>query len=150
VTRRELIAVLTSTAAAGPLGARAQQAEQVRRIGVLMNTAADNLDGQARFGSFLHGLQKLGWADGRNVRIDVGWAGPVDLPRYRKYAAELVARGPDVILATTTASTAALQQATRTMPIVFAMSSTRSEPTLSKAYRGRAATPQALCSSNTV
>jgi putative ABC transport system substrate-binding protein len=120
VKRREFI-TLFGGATVWPLVARAQQAEQVRRIGVLMNTTADNLDGQARFGAFLQGLQKLGWADGRNVRIDVGWAGPVDIDRYRKYAAELVARAPDVILAATTASTAALQQATRTMPIVFAM-----------------------------
>jgi putative ABC transport system substrate-binding protein len=93
----------------------------VRRIGVLMNTAADNSDGQARFGAFLQGLQRLGWADGRDVRIDIRWGGPVDVDRYRKYAAELVALTPDVILATTTQSTVALQRATRTVPIVFAM-----------------------------
>jgi hypothetical protein len=91
--RREFITLLSS-AAAWPLAARAQQPERMRHIGVLMNTAADNLDGQARFGAFLQGLQKLGWADGRNVRIDVGWAGPVDIDRYRKYATELVARAP--------------------------------------------------------
>jgi putative ABC transport system substrate-binding protein len=118
--RREFITLLGG-AATWPLAARARQPERVRRIGVLMNTAADNLDGQARFGAFLQGLQRLGWADGRNVRIDISWAGPVDIDRYRKFAAELVARAPDVILATTTQSTAALQQATRTMPIVFAM-----------------------------
>ena len=69
----------------------------------------------------MEGLQRLGWTDGRNVRIDIRWGGPVDMDRYRKYAAELVALGPDVILATTTAATVALQQATRTLPIVFTM-----------------------------
>jgi putative ABC transport system substrate-binding protein len=61
----------------GLLTAGAQQSERMRRIGVLMNTAADNLDGQARFGAFLQGLQRLGWADGRNVRINIGWAGRI-------------------------------------------------------------------------
>jgi putative ABC transport system substrate-binding protein len=119
--RRAFITLLGSAAVTWPLAARAQQADRMRRIGVLMNTPADNSDGQARFGAFLQGLQRLGWADGRNVRIDIRWGGPVDIDRYRKYAAELVALAPEVILATTTQSTAALQQATRTMPIVFAM-----------------------------
>jgi len=117
--RRDFISLLGGAAAAWPVAARAQQAEQVRRIGVLMNTAADSAAGQARFAAFVQGLQQLGWTDGRNGRLDVRWAAG-DTERIRRYAAELVARAPDVILAYTTPIVAALQQATRTMPIVFA------------------------------
>jgi putative ABC transport system substrate-binding protein len=91
----------------------------MRRIGVLMNTAADSPDGQARFAAFLQGLQQFGWIPGRNVRLDVRWAAG-DADRVRRYAAELVALAPDVILAYTTPAVAALQQATHTVPIVFA------------------------------
>jgi len=107
-------------AAAWPLAARAQQAiADARRIGVLMNTAADSPNGQARFAAFLQGLQQFGWIPGRNVRLEVRWAaGDADL--VRRYAAELVALAPDVILAYTSPIVVALQQATRTVPIVFA------------------------------
>src|SRR3954468_19417531 len=98
--RRQFISALAGAAATLPLVAHAQQGERVRRIGVLMNTGADSSDGQARFGAFVQGLQRLGWDNGRNVSIDIRWAGPVDIDRYRKYAAELVALAPDVILAT--------------------------------------------------
>jgi len=121
IKRRELITLIGGAAAAWPLAARAQQSERMPRIGVLMNSAADNADGQVRFAAFLQGLQQLGWTDGRNVRIDIRWGAAADLDRNRKYAAELVALAPDVILTATTPSTAALQQATRTVPIVFAM-----------------------------
>ena len=105
-------------AAAWPLAARAQQPERMRRIGVLMGAAADDPEGQARIAAFQQGLQQLGWTDGRNVRIDYRWgAGNAD--DIRKYAAELVALAPDVILATGGASVAPLLQATRTVPIVF-------------------------------
>ena len=95
--RREFISLLGGAAAAWPLAARAQQAERVRRIGVLMNLAADDPEGQARIAAFVQGLQQLGWTDGRNVRIDIRWAaGNAD--DIRKYAAELAALAPDVIL----------------------------------------------------
>jgi putative tryptophan/tyrosine transport system substrate-binding protein len=113
--RREFIALLGG-AAAWPLTARAQQSERVRRIGVLMNTAPDSPDGQARFAAFLQGLQQFGWIPGRNVRLEVRWAaGDADL--VRRYAAELVALAPDVILAYTSPIVVALQQATRTVPV---------------------------------
>jgi len=116
--RREFIA-LVGGAAAIPLVAGAQQPELVRRIGVLMSTTADDPVGQARIMSFRQGLQKLGWTDGKNVRIDIRWAGGnADLDR--KFAAELVALTPDVILATASPTVAALQGATRTVSIVFA------------------------------
>jgi ABC-type uncharacterized transport system substrate-binding protein len=123
--RRTLITLLGGAAAAAsslswPLAARAQQGERMRRIGVLMNSPRDDAEGQIRFGAFLQGLQQLGWSDGRNVRIDTRW-GAADIERYRKDAAELVALAPEVILGTTTPSTATLQRTTQTVPIVFAM-----------------------------
>ena len=96
--RREFITLLGGAAAAWPLAARAQQPERMRRIGVLMSTAADDPEGQARLAAFVQGLQELGWSDGRNVRIDTRWGGG-DADRIRRYAAELVALAPDVILA---------------------------------------------------
>ena len=120
----------------------------MRRIGVLMNLAADDPEAQARLAAFQQGLQQLGWTDGRNVRIDIRWAAG-DADDIRKYAAELVALAPDVILATGGSTVAPLLQATRTVPIVFASSPIRSAPASSIAWRGRAATPPALCSSNT-
>jgi putative ABC transport system substrate-binding protein len=117
VKRRELITLL-GAAAAWPLAARAQQSERMRRIGVLMPSAADDPEFQARITAFLQGLAQLGWLDGRNVRIDTRW-GVADADRIRKYAAELVALGPDVILAPGSASLAPLLQATRAVPIVF-------------------------------
>src|SRR5271167_4920256 len=116
--RREFIALLGGTAAAWPLAARAQQADRVRRVGVLMSRAAGDPEEQARFAGFLQGLQKLGWTDGRNVRIDYRWAA-AEADRSRTYAAELVALAPDVILASGSTSVAALLQTTRTVPIVF-------------------------------
>jgi len=97
--RREFITLIGGAAAAWPLAARAQQAERVRRIGVLMSLGANDAEGQARLAAFLQGLQQLGWIDGRNVRIDTRW-GAGDADRTRRYAAELVALAPDVILAT--------------------------------------------------
>jgi ABC-type uncharacterized transport system substrate-binding protein len=118
--RRAFIAALASTAA-WPVVAKAQQGERIPRIGVLMNSPADEADGQARFAAFLQGLQQSGWTAGRDVRIDVRWGAGADPDRNRRYAAELVALAPDVILSATTPSTAALQRATRTVPIVFTM-----------------------------
>jgi putative ABC transport system substrate-binding protein len=116
--RREFITLLGG-AAAWPLAARAQQGERMRRIGVLMNLASDDAEGQARLAAFHQGLQQLGWTVGRNVQIDYRW-GAGDADRIRKFAAELIALAPDVILSTGSPSVAALQQATRTVPIVFA------------------------------
>jgi len=118
IGRRELLAALGG-AAAWPLAARAQQPEQMRRVGVLMSLAADDAEGKARLAAFLDGLQQLGWIDSRNVRIDARW-GAGDADRTRRYAAELVALAPDVILATGSPPVAALQQATRSAAIVFA------------------------------
>jgi putative tryptophan/tyrosine transport system substrate-binding protein len=116
--RREFITLFGVAALAGPRAARAQQADRVRRVGVLMSRAAGDPEEQARFAGFLQGLQKLGWTDGRNVRIDYRWAA-ADADRSRTYAAELVALAPDVILASGSTSVAALLQTTRTVPIVF-------------------------------
>jgi hypothetical protein len=113
--RRSFIALLGG-AAAWPLAARAQQSDRVRRIGALMNLAADDPEGQARLAALLQRLQELGWIDGRNVRIDTRWTAGND-DRFRTYAAELVAFAPDVILAATAPGVTALQQATRTVPI---------------------------------
>jgi len=118
IGRRELLAALGGAAVAWPLAARAQQPERMRRIGVLMAWAADDTEGQARLTGFLQGLQEFGWTAGRNARIDYRWAAN-DAER-RRYAAELVALTPDVILASTSASVAALQQASRSLPIVLA------------------------------
>ena len=114
--RREFITLL-GAAAGWSLTARAQQAERVRRIGVLMNTAT-NAPQRANLAAFLQVLQQLGWTDGGNVRIEIRWAGG-SASAIRNYAAELVALAPDVIFATGTAGMAPLLQATRTLPIVF-------------------------------
>jgi putative ABC transport system substrate-binding protein len=116
--RRTFIAALGG-AAAWPVVGRGQQPERVPHIGVLMNLAENDLEAEARIAAFLQGLQQLGWTDGRNVRIDYRW-GAGDAERIRRYAAELVALAPDVILASTTVVVGPLQQATRTVPIVFA------------------------------
>src|SRR6516162_11044954 len=118
--RREFIKVIAGSAAAWPLEAFAQQGERVRRIGVLAGGGldADDSDMQARIGTFQQGLQQLGWTNGQNVRIDIR-VGAADADRIRRYAEELVALAPDVILATGAAAVAPLLKATRTVPIVF-------------------------------
>jgi putative ABC transport system substrate-binding protein len=118
IGRRKFLATLGG-AAAWPLAARAQQRERMRRIGVLMHLASDDPEGQARIAVFLQGLQEWGWAVGRNVRIDYRWA-VGDAERIRRYAEELVALTPDVILAAGGTVVAPLLQATSTVPIVFA------------------------------
>jgi putative tryptophan/tyrosine transport system substrate-binding protein len=115
--RREFISLLGGAAVAWPLAARAQQPDRMRRIGVLNNPAADDPDSQARVAAFAQGLQELGWIDGRNVRIEYRWS-VGDPDRIRRYAAELVALAPDVILTVGAASAGPLLQATRTVPIV--------------------------------
>jgi putative tryptophan/tyrosine transport system substrate-binding protein len=117
--RREFITVLAALSSSfWPLVARAQQPQQMRRIGVFMATAADDPDAQVRIAGLLQGLQELGWTVGRNLRIDWRWA-TADRERYQALAAELLALKPDVVL-TTGATVRPLQQATRTVPIVFA------------------------------
>jgi putative tryptophan/tyrosine transport system substrate-binding protein len=118
VKRRDFITLLGGAAAAWPLAARAQQGERLRRIGVLMNGAADDPEGQARLIAFVQALQQFGWTDGRNVRIDTRWAAG-DADRIRQYAAEFAAPAPDVILATGSFGVGPLLQATRAVPIVF-------------------------------
>jgi putative tryptophan/tyrosine transport system substrate-binding protein len=115
--RREFITVLGG-AATWPLAAQAQQSERVRRIGVLVGTAADDAIGQARIAAFLQGLGQLDWMVGRNVRMDVRWAA-ADADHTRGYAAELVALAPDVILASSGSVVGPLRRLTRTIPIVF-------------------------------
>src|SRR5262245_10522661 len=120
--RREFITILGSGAAAsvaGPLAVHAQQRERMRRIGVLFGGfAAGDAEGQARLTAFVQGLAELGWADGRNLRLEYRWAAG-DAERRRRYAAELVALAPDVLLAGGNPAAEALQEATRTLPIVF-------------------------------
>ena len=117
--RREFLGVLGG-AASWPLAARAQQSDRVRRIGVLMGYAESDAEGQAYVAIFREGLQKLGWAEGRNFRIDIRWA-TSDPEAVQRLAKELVALQPDVILSPTTPTTAALLQQTRTIPIIFAI-----------------------------
>jgi putative ABC transport system substrate-binding protein len=117
--RREFITLLAGAVAAWPVAAHGQQPERMRRIGMIAGgPTADDPDAQAFSAAFLQALQQLGWTDGRNVRIDSRWGGG-DPERIRKYAAELAALAPDVILANGVASLASLLQATRTVPIVF-------------------------------
>jgi putative ABC transport system substrate-binding protein len=116
--RRQFISLLGGAAAGWPLPAFAQQPAQVRRIGVLMNTAFDDPEGQARVAALMQELQESGWAVGRNLRVDLRW-GAGDAQRLRAYADELVALGPDALLASGLTTAAPLAQATRTVPIVF-------------------------------
>jgi ABC-type uncharacterized transport system substrate-binding protein len=116
--RRDFIKVVAGSAITWPLAARAQQTEQFRRIGVLMNVAAEHPEGQPAIAAFRQALQRLGWTEDRNIRIDIRW-GENDVDRDRKYAAELVALTPNVILAAGTLGVTALQRVTRAVPIVF-------------------------------
>lgn len=116
--RREFILALGGAAAAWPLAARAQQPDRIRLIGALMNTEANDPNASAEMTAFVGELQKRGWTLGGNLQIEYRW-GAGDANRYRKFAAELVALTPDVILAVGGTATGALQQASRTVPIVF-------------------------------
>ena len=120
IRRREFMALLGGAAVTWPVAARAhQQSERMRRIGVLMHTPADEPESQARLAAFMQGLQESGWAVGRNLRIDYRWS-VGDSARLYKDAAELVALAPEVILGGVGATAAALQQASRTVPVVMA------------------------------
>src|SRR5262249_54054716 len=116
--RREFITLLGAGVVAWPLAARAQQREQVRRIGVLIVYAQTDREGQARSGAFLDTLQRLGWTDGRNVRIDYRW-NVSDPAREKAAAAELVRLTPDVIVTSGPTILAEVQRLTSTIPIVF-------------------------------
>jgi len=117
--RRDFIkAIAVSTT--WPLAARAQQAEHMRRIGVLMGYPENDLEGPVFFAAFREGLQKLGWMEGRNIQLDTRWVSPDDAEARQRFAKELVALQPDLILSSVTPTTAALLQHTRTIPIVFA------------------------------
>jgi ABC-type uncharacterized transport system substrate-binding protein len=116
--RRQFITLLGGAAAAWPLAARAQQAERMRRIGVLTPLPADHPDAQARYAAFLQALRQLGWTEGGNVQIEARWSDG-DAAITRKQAAELAALTPDVILASGSAGAAAILQATRSVPVVF-------------------------------
>jgi ABC-type uncharacterized transport system substrate-binding protein len=115
--RRQFITLLGG-AAAWPATARAQQPDRVRRVGLLTSFAADDPEARARVAAFMEGLQALGWVEHRNVRVDYRWSAG-DAETIRRHAAELVALAPDVILSQSTPALAALQKATRTIPIVF-------------------------------
>jgi putative tryptophan/tyrosine transport system substrate-binding protein len=116
--RREFIAGLGGAAVAWPLAARAQQAERLRRVGVLMPLDENDPLAKTFVSAFTRALADMGWADGRNVRMDLRFTGS-DISRVRVFAHELVGLQPDIILAVATPATAAVQQETRTIPIVF-------------------------------
>jgi putative ABC transport system substrate-binding protein len=118
--RREFVTLLGGAAAAWPLAVRAQQPDQMRRIGVLMAYPESDPEGQALVAAFREGLRKLAWTDGRNIRIDIRWA-TADVELMQRFAQDLVALQPDLILSQNTPTTVALLHQTRTIPIVFAV-----------------------------
>jgi putative ABC transport system substrate-binding protein len=119
--RRDFITLVSGTAAAWPLAARAQQPDRVRRIGVLMGYTESDPDARAWYAAFREALQRIGWTEGRNAQIDTRWAAPDDVESMRYFAKEIVALQPNVILSSTTPPTNALLQQTHTIPIVFAI-----------------------------
>jgi putative ABC transport system substrate-binding protein len=119
-SRRELIPILGAAALLWPHAARAQRPDHMRRVGALLNLAADDPEGQARLAAFLQGLQEAGWSVGRNLHVDIRW-GTSDIDRTRRFAAEMVALAPDVILASGGVTVGPLLQMTSTVPIVFAV-----------------------------
>ena len=138
--RREFITLLCS-AAVWPLAARAEQPERMRRIGVILPAAANDAEFQTWVGAFLQALAQLGWTIGRNMRIDIRWAS-ANANEIRRHAAELAAGMPDVIPATGDSTMPPLLDATSTVPIAFQCWPIRSPTATSRAWRGRAATPQ--------
>jgi putative ABC transport system substrate-binding protein len=119
--RREFITLLGGAAAAWPLAVHAQQGERMRRIGILMNATAEETEAQTYVAAFQQGMQEFGWSVGRNLRVDLRWGGG-DADLTRRYAAELVALSPDVMIAAGGPVVSAIQRTTRTVPIVFAQS----------------------------
>ena len=135
---------------AWPLAARAQQAERVRRVGVLMLTSSDEPESQTNIAAFLQGLQEAGWAVGRNLRIDYRWSGN-DRTRLNQHATELISLGPDVVLAGTGGTTPVLRQASAApYQSCLRRTSTRSAQAMSRACRDLAPMPQASPSSSTL
>jgi ABC-type uncharacterized transport system substrate-binding protein len=119
VRRREFIKLIGGMAAAWPLTARAQQADRMRRIGVLMGWPESDPEAQSERAAFVRELEKLGWVGGRNLRIDTRWAAPADPESMHRLAKELVALKPDLLLSQSTPATTALLQETRTIPVIF-------------------------------
>jgi putative ABC transport system substrate-binding protein len=119
VRRRDFISLLGTTAAAWPLAAHAQQANRMRKIGVLMGWPENDPEAQSERAAFVHELQKLGWVDGRNLQIDTRWAAPAEPESMHRLAKELVALQPDLLLSQSTPATTALLQETRTIPVIF-------------------------------
>jgi len=119
VKRRELITLLGGGAVAWPLSGRAQQTERIRRVGVLIGLAEDDPDAKARLAALRQGLEKLGWSEGRNIHLDVHYALPANEQQVQMRVKELLAAGPDVAVAQTTALTAAIRRESRNVPIVF-------------------------------
>src|SRR6516225_2450349 len=117
--RREFLSLIGGTTVAWPLAARAQQPERMRRIGVLMAYSESDREGQADVAAFRQELQRLGWIEGRNLRIDSRWAA-LDAEAMERFAKELVALRPDLIFSQSTPTTATLLRQTRTVPIIFA------------------------------
>jgi len=121
VRRREFINLISGWALAWPIDARAQQPDRMRRVGVLMGYPESDSEAQAYVAAFRDGLQQLGWTEGRNVRIDTRWATPADTDSMQRFAKELIALQPDIILSHVTPTTAVLLQQTRSVPIIFAL-----------------------------
>jgi len=119
--RRKFITMLSGAAAAWPLASYAQQGGRMRRIGVLMPLAADDTLGQARIAALREGLEQLGWTEGRNIRIDTRWTETSNVESMQRFAKELIALQPDLIVTQSTPITATILQETRTLPIVFAL-----------------------------
>jgi putative ABC transport system substrate-binding protein len=141
--RRELITLLGGAAAMWPLGSRAQQSGGIKRIGILMAYAETDSQAQGYFNAFRDEFQRLGWVEGRNIRIDTRWAA-LDPDAMQRFAKELIALQPDLILSQITPTTAALLQETRTIPIIFGMLLIRLAAVSSRLSRDRAATSLAL------
>src|SRR5215472_11397409 len=116
--RREFISLISGAVTAWPLAVRAQQPTRIRRLGVLLNLSENDVEAQRLVKAFGEGLAQLGWADGRNLRIDYRWAGG-DVGRIRTFAKQLVELSPDIMVGYATPSVVALQQETRSIPIVF-------------------------------
>ena len=146
--RREFIVALGCAAAAWPLEARAQQPDRVRRVGVLMNLAVGDPEGEARIAAFVQALQRLGWSEGRNLRIDHRWAAG-EAGRFHRYAEELLALAPDVILAAAAPRFKHCSRRPARCLSYSRLSPTRLALVSSTAWRARAATPPALLRSNT-
>ena len=146
--RREFITALGGAAVAWPLAARAQQAERMRRIGMLLPAITNDDAFQDRIGAFLQGLQEAGWSIGRNVRIETRWASnnPTEI---RRHAAELAALAPDVVVAFAASTVGAMLQAPARCRSCFQASPIRSPPASLTAWLGRAATPRVSSCSNT-